>query len=207
MSQTRHKARRLATQALYTWQMAGQDLADIEAQYCTDLDMSKIDGEYFHELLHKVPARVDELDEYIVPLLDRGMEEVDDIERAILRLGCYELAFRLDVPYRVVINESIKLAKTFGADQSHKFINGILDGVAKKLRAAEINAKSNVVKKDVTKDAQKDVTKGGAKSAAKIKPKITTKISTKAPTKAPAKAETKDAPTPASAPVSKYKPR
>lgn len=207
MSQTRHKARRLATQALYTWQMAGQDLADIEAQYCTDLDMSKIDGEYFHELLHKVPARVDELDEYIVPLLDRGMEEVDDIERAILRLGCYELAFRLDVPYRVVINESIKLAKTFGADQSHKFINGILDGVAKKLRAAEINAKSNVVKKDVTKDAQKDVTKGGAKSAAKIKPKITTKISTKAPTKSAAKAETKDAPTPASAPVSKYKPR
>ena len=207
MSQTRHKARRLATQALYTWQMAGQDLADIEAQYCTDLDMSKIDGEYFHELLHKVPARIDELDEYIAPLLDRGMEEVDDIERAILRLGCYELAFRLDVPYRVVINESIKLAKTFGADQSHKFINGILDGVAKKLRAAEINAKSNVVKKDVTKDAQKDVTKGGAKSAAKIKPKITTKISTKTPTKAPAKAETKDAPTPASAPVSKYKPR
>lgn len=223
MSQTRHKARRLATQALYTWQMAGQDLADIEAQYCTDLDMSKIDGEYFHELLHKVPARVDELDDYIVPLLDRGMEEVDDIERAILRLGCYELAFRLDVPYRVVINESIKLAKTFGADQSHKFINGILDGVAKKLRAAEMNARPNVATKGVTKDAAKDVTKGAAKIKPKIKPKITTKISTKVPTKASTKAptkastktskkaapkaETKDASTPAPAPVSKYKPR
>jgi N utilization substance protein B len=207
MSQTRHKARRLATQALYTWQMAGQDLADIEAQYCTDLDMSKIDGEYFHELLHKVPARVDELDGYIVPLLDRGIEEVDGVERAILRLGCYELAFRLDVPYRVVINESIKLAKTFGADQSHKFINGILDGIAKKLRAAEMNARPNVVTKTVTQD----VAKGAAKLTPKIKPKITTKISTKAPTKtAPKvvpKAEIKDAPTPVPAPVSKYKPR
>jgi N utilization substance protein B len=142
MSQTRHKARRLATQALYTWQVAGQDLADIEAQYCTDQDMSKIDGAYFHELLHKVPAHIEELDGHFEPLLDRSIEDVDAVERAILRLGCYELAYRLDVPYRVVINESVKLAKTFGADQSHKYINGILDGVAKKLRAAEINAKS-----------------------------------------------------------------
>ena len=142
MSQTRHKARRLATQALYTWQMAGQDLADIESEYRLDHDMAKIDGEYFHELLHKVPACIDELDEHITPLLDRGIEEVDGVERAILRLGCYELAHRLDVPYRVVINESVKLAKTFGADQSHKYINGILDGVAKKLRATEINAAS-----------------------------------------------------------------
>lgn len=142
MSQTRHKARRLATQALYTWQMAGQSLADIEAEYSLDHDMSKVDGEYFHELLHKVPAHLDELDEQLVPLLDRGIEEVDGVERAILRLACYELAHRLDVPYRVVINESVKLAKTFGADQSHKYINGILDGVAKKLRAAEVNAAS-----------------------------------------------------------------
>lgn len=142
MSQTRHKARRLATQALYTWQMAGQDLADIEKEYSLDHDMAKVDGEYFHELLHKVPAHLDELDAHIVPLLDRTIEEVDGVERAILRLGCYELAHRLDVPYRVVINEAIKLAKTFGADQSHKYINGILDGVAKKLRSAEINAAS-----------------------------------------------------------------
>ena len=140
MSQTRHKARRLATQALYTWQVAGQDLADIEEQYRADTDMSKVDGEYFHELLHKVPANLDELDGHFESLLDRKIDEVDGVERAILRLGCYELVYRLDVPYRVVINESIKLAKTFGADQSHKYINGVLDGVAKKLRVAEINA-------------------------------------------------------------------
>lgn len=143
MSDTRHKARRLATQALYTWQVAGQDLADIEQQYCLDRDMSKIDGEYFRELLHKVPACIDELDKHFESLLDRGIEEVDSVERAILRLGCYELAYRPDVPYRVVINEAVKLAKVFGADQSHKYINGILDGVAKKLRAAEINARPN----------------------------------------------------------------
>lgn len=148
MSQTRHKARRLATQALYTWQMAGQNLADIESEYSLDHDMTKVDGEYFHELLHKVPAHLDELDAQIAPLLDRSIDEVDGVERAILRLGCYELAHRLDVPYRVVINESVKLAKTFGADQSHKYINGILDGVAKKLRAPEIAASSKYKSKD-----------------------------------------------------------
>jgi transcription antitermination protein NusB len=147
MSQTRHKARRLATQALYTWQVAGQSLGDIEEQYCQDLDMSKIDGGYFHELLHKVPAHLDELDGHIVPLLSRELSEVDGVERAILRLACYELAYRKDVPYRVVINEAIKLAKIFGAEQSHKFVNGILDGVAKKLRAPEIKAKAAVAAK------------------------------------------------------------
>ncbi|HHI93562.1 MAG TPA: transcription antitermination factor NusB [Gammaproteobacteria bacterium] len=148
MSQTRHKARRLATQALYTWQMAGQSLTDIETEYCVDHDMKKVDGDYFRELLHKVPAHLDELDGYLLPLLDRTIDDVDGVERAILRLGCYELAYRLDVPYRVVINESVKLAKTFGADQSHKYINGILDGVAKKLRTAETNAAKKYKSRD-----------------------------------------------------------
>jgi N utilization substance protein B len=147
MSKARHKARRLATQALYTWQISGQDLADIEGQYSLDHDMSKVDVEYFRELLHKVPAHLSELDEHIGPLLDRTIDEVDPVERAILRLGCYELAFRLDVPYRVVINEAVNLAKTFGADQSHKYINGVLDGVAKKLRGAEIKAKASAKNK------------------------------------------------------------
>jgi N utilization substance protein B len=140
MSQARHKARRLAVQALYTWQMGGQDLAVIEADYAQEHDLAKLDAEYFHELLHQVPAHLAELDEHITPLLDRPLKEVGSVERAVLRLGAYELIYRLDVPYRVVINEGVKLAKVFGAEQSHKFINGILDAAAKKLRAVEVKA-------------------------------------------------------------------
>jgi N utilization substance protein B len=140
MSQTRHKARRLAVQALYTWQMGGQDLSVIEADYAQDHDLAKLDADYFRELLHQVPAHLAELDAHLAPLLDRPIKEVDAIERAVLRLGAYELAYRLDVPYRVVINEAVKLAKVFGADQSHKFINGILDAAARQLRAVEVKA-------------------------------------------------------------------
>ena len=163
MSKTRQKARRLATQALYTWQVAGQDLADIEREYLLDQDMSKIDGDYFHELLHNVPARLDEIDAHFVPLLDRSIGDVDAVERAILRLGVYELAFRMDVPYRVVINESIKLAKTFGADQSHKYVNGIMDGVAKKLRAIEIKTKAKLAPHSSSKPYSKPYSKPAQK--------------------------------------------
>lgn len=143
MSQTRHKARRLAVQALYTWQMGGQDLSVIEADYAQDHDLGKLDADYFRELLHQVPAHLQELDAHLAPLLDRPIKEVDAVERAVLRLGAYELAYRLDVPYRVVINEAVKLAKVFGADQSHKYINGILDAAARQLRAVEVKAAAN----------------------------------------------------------------
>jgi N utilization substance protein B len=142
MSKARHKARRLATQALYTWQLSGQDLADIEQQYCLDHDMSKVDLAYFQELLHKVPACIQKLDGHITPLLDRPIEEVDPVERAVLRLGTYELAFRPDVPYRVVINEGVELAKVFGAEDGHKYVNGVLDGIARMLREVEVRART-----------------------------------------------------------------
>ena len=140
MSNPRHKARRAATQALYTWQMTGQDVADIDEAFCLEHDMSKLDVELFHELLHQVPLHLRELDDHISPLLDRDLQQVDPVERAILRLGTYELAYRLDVPYRVVINEAVELAKTFGAEHGHKYVNSILDGVAKKLRKVEVKA-------------------------------------------------------------------
>ena len=140
MSKARHKARRLATQALYAWQMSGQNLTEIDEQIRLDHDMSKIDEEYFAELLHKVPAHLQELDDHIRPLLDRDLDIVDPTERAILRLGAYEIVFRPDVPYRVVINEGVELAKVFGAEDGHKFINSILDGIARKMRAVEIKA-------------------------------------------------------------------
>lgn len=151
MSNARHKARRCATQALYTWQMTGRDLNDIDEEYQLEHNMGKVDVEYFQELLHKVPVYLAELDDYISPLLDRSLQEVDPVERAILRLGTYELAHRLDVPYKVVINEGVELAKTFGAEHGHKYVNSILDGVAQKLRAVEIQAKKAAPKQPASK--------------------------------------------------------
>lgn len=138
----RTRARRRALQALYQWQLAGQDLRDIEAQFQQEMDMSAVDMELFRELLHRVPARADTLDAAFGPLLDRPAEQLDPIERAILRMGTYELEERIDVPYRVVINEAVELAKQFGAEQSHRYINGVLDKVARgvPLRAAEMKA-------------------------------------------------------------------
>lgn len=134
----RRKARSLAVQALYSWQMAGQPLNEIEATFRTDNDFSDVDGAYFHEILHGVPRLKGDLDKEFTPCLDRALEEIDPVELAILRLATYELRNRLDVPYKVVINEGIELAKTFGATDGHKFVNGVLDKLAPRLRAAEL---------------------------------------------------------------------
>lgn len=136
----RKRARRLALQALYQWQLSGLDLNKIEQQFLQEQDLRRADVGYFSELLHKVPACLDEIDKELLPHLDRGIEEVDPIERALLRLGVYELKFKMEVPYKVVINEGVNLAKTFGSADSYKFINGILDKVARKLRTVELKA-------------------------------------------------------------------
>ncbi|MFC5697716.1 transcription antitermination factor NusB [Pseudomonas sp. GCM10022186] len=134
----RRQARTLAMQALYSWHIAGQPLNEIEAQFRVDNDFSAVDGAYFHEILHGVPRLKTEIDEAFLPCLDRALEEVDPVELAILRLSTYELMNRVDVPYRVVINEGIELAKVFGATDGHKFVNGVLDKLAPRLRAAEV---------------------------------------------------------------------
>ena len=134
----RRQARTLAMQALYSWHIAGQALNEIEAQFRVDNDFSQVDGAYFHEILHGVPRQKTEIDEAFLPCLDRALEEVDPVELAILRLSTYELMNRVDVPYRVVINEGIELAKVFGATDGHKFVNGVLDKLAPRLRAAEV---------------------------------------------------------------------
>lgn len=136
----RRRARKFATQALYQWQMTGQPINTIETQFRADNDMTTTDTHYFSELLHEVPACVTELDEYFEKHLDRDKKDLDKVELAILRIGSYELAKRLDVPYRVVINEGVELAKIFGATDSHKYINGLLDKVAQRLRMAEMAA-------------------------------------------------------------------
>jgi N utilization substance protein B len=129
-------------QALYQWEMAGASLNDIEAEFRADYDFSHVDLEYFQALLHGVPANLDELEARLEPLLDRKLDDLDPIERTLLRMGTYELASRPDVPYKVVINEAVALTKKFGATDGHKYINGVLDKVARELRKVEIDAAS-----------------------------------------------------------------
>lgn len=133
----RRKARRFTLQALYQWQLAGAAVSDIEAQFLANQDFTKVDREYFHDLLHGVLGQVKTLDEQLTPYLDRRVEELSQVEKAILRLGAFELKERQDVPYRVVINEGIELAKVFGAEDSFKYVNGVLDKLARQLRYAE----------------------------------------------------------------------
>ena len=138
----RRKARHYSMQALYQWYMAEAPISDIEAEFRSDYDFSHVDLEYFQALLHGVPACVDELDNALAPLLDRKLDDLDPIERTLLRMGMYELSKRIDVPYKVVINEEVSLAKKFGATDSHKYINGVLDKAARQLRKVEIDAAS-----------------------------------------------------------------
>ncbi|MDX5373503.1 MAG: transcription antitermination factor NusB [Pseudomonadaceae bacterium] len=136
----RRVARSLAMQALYQWHMAGQSLNEIEAQFRVDNDFSGVDGAYFHEILTGVARQKPELDAAFAPFLSIPLEELDPVELAILRLSAWELKSRVDVPYKVVINEGIELAKVFGATDGHKFVNGVLDKLAPVLRAAEVKA-------------------------------------------------------------------
>ena len=136
----RRKARHYGMQALYQWHMAGAAVSDIEAEFRTDYDFSYVDLEYFQSLLHKIPACLDELDEALEPLLDRKLKDLDPIELTLLRMGMYELTWRIDVPYKVVINEEVALAKKFGATDNHKYVNGVLDKAARQLRKVEVDA-------------------------------------------------------------------
>jgi len=130
----------MAMQALYEWQVAGNAPLDILSTYRAEQNLKNVDEDYFRELLLNTAEKQQEVDTLMRPALDRPLNEVDPIETAILRIACYELVYRPDVPYRVVINEAIELAKTFGAEAGHKFVNGILDKVAGMTRADEIKS-------------------------------------------------------------------
>jgi len=136
---TRKKARRYAVQGIYQWHMSGNQIKDIEQQFLETINAKKVDIEYFQEILLNTLTDIAQIDELIIPVLDRDIEEVNPVELAIIRLACYELKARLDVPYRVVINEALELTKTFGAQDGHKFVNGILDKLAKETRKMEIS--------------------------------------------------------------------
>ncbi|CCV60631.1 TPA: transcription antitermination factor NusB [Yersinia enterocolitica] len=130
----RRRARECAVQALYSWQLSKNDIADVELQFLSEQDVKDVDIAYFRELLSGVAVNAASLDALMVPVLSRQLEELGQVERAVLRIALFELSKRDDVPYKVAINEAIELAKTFGAADSHKFVNGVLDKVAPTVR-------------------------------------------------------------------------
>ena len=137
----RSKARRIAVQALYQWDVGGgSQLADIEQQFIQQREVRGADLDYFHELLFGVAGRSVELDASYAPTLDRAVAQLDPVERAVLRIATWEFQHSPGVPVRVVINEAVEMAKRFGAEQSHKYINGVLDRTARQLRATEMGA-------------------------------------------------------------------
>ena len=133
----RRKARHFGLQALYQWTLSEASLVDIDAEFRVDNDFRHTDGEYFQALLRGVMQDVESLEALFSPLLDRALDDLDPIERNLLRMGTFELKERIDVPYKVVINEAVSLAKKFGATESLRYINGILDKVASELRTVE----------------------------------------------------------------------
>lgn len=160
MASRRSQARRYAMLALYQWQVSGQNPAEIGRHFFDDpiwmgevadsLALAVEDGiprdpaervydhDLFDQLLKGVPRQVKEIDALLQPLLDRRIDHVDPVERAILRLGVYELLYCPEMPFRVVINEAVDLAKGFGAEQGHRYVNGVLDKIARQVRQAEM---------------------------------------------------------------------
>lgn len=130
----RSRARRAALQALYQWQMTNDPPDTIAGQFRDGASWQRIDEPLFDALLHGVPDNLDALDAHLAPILDRPVAQLDAIERVILRMGAFELTRDDDVPWRVVINECVELARVFGAEQSHRYINGILDNLARRTR-------------------------------------------------------------------------
>ena len=135
----RKRARDLLVQALYQWQLAGAPVEQVEAEFRAD-NGRKTDWDFFHDALTYIAGNTVALDQSYELYLDRNLKQLDPIEYGLLRLGIYELGQRIEVPYRVVINEYVDLAKKYGASDSHKFINGVLDKAARKLRAVEQRA-------------------------------------------------------------------
>ena len=128
-------------QALYQWHMTGADPKSIEAEFAADNDMTHVDKAYFHELVQTIPLQTETLDQSFSRYLQtKTFAELDPITLALLRIAAYELKQRVDVPYRVVITEAVSLAKKFGATDSYKFINGVLDQLATELRQPEAEA-------------------------------------------------------------------
>jgi len=136
----RVKARRSAVQALYQWQLSGKDPRDIFNEFEAERDITQVDRDYFRTLLREIPIQVETLEQQLIGVIDRPVNELGPVERAVLWIGIYELMFCPEIPWRVVLNEAIELTKLFGAEQAHKYVNGVLDKVAHAVRSQEIAA-------------------------------------------------------------------
>ncbi len=130
----RRRARECAVQALYSWAISQNSPEIIELNFMTEQDMKGVDTPYFRKLFRQTVENVEAVERTMQGYLDRNLAELDPVEKAVLRLAVYELQFEVDVPYKVVINEAIEVAKVFGADESHKYINGVLDKIAPLVR-------------------------------------------------------------------------
>ena len=144
MKSARRRSREFALQALYQWQLAGQSLADIELQYAATDGFAKADANLFSLILSGVLKHADSLKEQLGPHLDRPWKEVSPIEGAILLIGAFELVNLPETPYRVIINEAIELAKSFGGTDGHKYVNGILDKMVATVRAADLDFQASI---------------------------------------------------------------
>jgi N utilization substance protein B len=165
MAGRRSEARRYAVLALYQWQMSGQSPADIARQFfddpawieavaeglIEDVDVKPgqtrsavgYDAQLFDHLLRGVVERADDIDDALRPMVDRALKSIDPVERAILRVGAFELLYSPELPVGVVINEAVDLAKVFGAEQGHRYVNGVLDKLARQVRREELAARSS----------------------------------------------------------------
>lgn len=136
-SNARRKARRLALQAIYQWQLSQTSITDIEQQFLENSALTRVDVPYFLELLRSIPKCISSLDAIMEPILDRPITDLNPVELAILRIAICELLHQPDIPYRVVVDEALRLAKAFGAVEGYKYINAILDKSARQLRPLE----------------------------------------------------------------------
>jgi N utilization substance protein B len=139
----RHRARELAMQGIYQWRITGGDEACIERQINGEKNLGRYDKDLFSRLLRGALGHHEDIEALLAPHLDRPLEELSPVEFAVLLLGAYELTQQPDVPYKVVINEAVELAKTFGGTDGHKFVNGVLDKLAPELRAKEFHGRAS----------------------------------------------------------------
>lgn len=138
----RHRARELALQGIYQWRVSGNDTSDIEKQMQAEKNLGRYDKPMFSSLLRGAIAQHDDLEALLAPCLDRPLVELSPVEFAVLLLGAFELSQTIAVPYKVVINEAVELAKTFGGTDGHKYVNGVLDKLAPKIRTVEFAARN-----------------------------------------------------------------